>query len=127
MRFLFPLACFAVMVAPTIAACSSQAVCECPELAPSVTMTVTDAVTGQTVPNPSFTVNGQPTSGGCIGTVSDAGTNCQQWRVTLPVGHSTVTVAATGYQTQTFQYDTTMGTGCCASGTQLQQLVSLTK
>lgn len=94
-------------------------------------MTVVDAASGSPVASPAFTVNGNPTSGQCIGVIPDdagpdAGPSCQQWRVTLPVGHSTVTVAATGFQTQTFQYDTTMGTGCCASGTQLQQLVNLT-
>jgi len=128
MRFLFAILFAGLVVVAS--ACMSSVQCECADLSPSVTMTVTDAATGNTVPNPAFTVNGSPSAGQCIGVIPDdagpdAGPNCTQWRVTLPVGHSVVTVAATGYQTQTFSYDATLSGGCCKTGSQLQQQVSL--
>ena len=114
-----------------IAACSLNNVqCECADTAPTVTFTITDAVTGDTIQDPIFSVNAASVNGQCIGVFADdagpdAGPTCKQWRMSLPVGHSTVTVGATGYQTQTFGLDTTMGTGCCATGTQLNQTVQL--
>ena len=128
MRFLFCIACILVIA---VSACGmNTAQCECPTTSPSVTFTITDTATGSTIQDPTFTVDGASANGACIGVFpddagADAGPICNQWRVTLPVGHSTVTVGATGYQTQTFGLDTTMSTGCCATGTQLNQQVAL--
>ena len=128
MRFLFSILC---IIGLAVSACGlNTAQCECPTTSPTVTFTITDAATGTKIQDPVFTVDGASSNGQCIGVFPDdagpdAGPVCNQWRVTLPVGHSTVTVAAPGYQTQTFGFDTTMSTGCCATGTQLNQTVQL--
>jgi len=114
-----------------VAACAlNTAPCECATTSPFVTFTITDAVSGSTIQDPVFSVDGASANGECIGVFPDdagpdAGPVCAQFRVTLPVGHSTVTVGAAGYQTQTFGFDTTMSSGCCATGTQLNQTVQL--
>ncbi len=107
-------------------------------MAPMVTVTVTDAVTNEIVPNPTFTTDGNPAFGGCAQlATSDAGADasdagdagaplCESWRFQLPVGHSTFVVSATGYQPQSFAFDTQMSGGCCSTGTQLTQPVALT-
>jgi hypothetical protein len=129
MRFLFAILFSGLVVVAS--ACTSSVQCECADFLPTVTMTVKDAATGNAIPNPLFTVNGDsPGPGQCIGVIPDdagpdAGPNCLQWQLQLPVGHSVVTVAATGYQTQTFSYDTVMSGGCCKTGTQLAQTVSM--
>ena len=112
-------------------ACSSQVACECPSFAPTVTVTVKDAVTQDLIPNPTFSLNAASVNGQCIGVIPDdageAGApNCEQWQVTLPVGHSTLVVSATGYQPQTFPLDATMSGGCCQTGSQLKQTALLT-
>ena len=133
MRLLTIAFVFAVAVAST--ACSSQVACECPSFAPAVTVTVTEASSGELVADPEFAVNGASAPTVCAGFApSDAGSTeggdagapvCEQWRVTLPVGHSTLTVSAPGFQPQTFAYDTVMSGGCCGGGTQLTQSVLL--
>jgi len=128
MRFFFAILCVMSFI---IAACGMNTVqCECPTLSPTVTFTITDSATGDKIQDPVFSVDGASANGQCIGVFPDdagpdAGPLCNQFRVTLPVGHSTVTVGATGYQTQTFGFDTTMSGGCCSSGTQLNQQVAL--
>jgi hypothetical protein len=110
-------------------------------MAPSVTVTVRDALTNALVDSPAFTVNGNTVIVGCAAyelfdagvdadadATGDAGApRCEQWRVSLPVGHSTLGVSAPGYQPQSFAYDTQMSAGCCATGTQLTQSVALTQ
>jgi hypothetical protein len=128
MRFLLSIVCVLSLV---VVACGLNTVqCECPTIAPTVTFTITDAVTGVTIQDPVFSVNAASVNGQCIGVFADdagpdAGPNCKQWQLSLPVGHSTVTVGASGYQTQTFGLDTTMSSGCCSTGTQLNQTVQL--
>jgi len=127
MRFLFAMALAGFVL---VSACAPHASCGCPTLAPTVTFTITDATTGDTIQDPIFSVDGASVSGQCIGVFPDdagpdAGPICNQWRVTLSVGHSTVTVGAPGYQTQTFELDATSTGGCCSQGTQLNQQVVL--
>lgn len=128
MRFLLGTFC---VLSLCVVACGLNTVqCECATFSPTVTYTITDAVTGQTIQDPVFSVNAASVNGQCFGVLADdagpdAGLDCKTWQVTLPVGHSTATVGATGYQTQTFGFDTTMSTGCCATGTQLNQTVQL--
>jgi hypothetical protein len=115
-----------------IAGCLSHIECGCATLAPSVTFTVKDAVTQGLIPDPTFSVNATSLNGQCIGVIpddaGDAGTpSCEQWRLTLPVGHSTVVVSAAGYQPQTFAFDATESSGCCSTGTQLTQTANLTQ
>ena len=130
MRFLVSLVCTAALVF-VVSACGINTVaCDCPTLSPTVTFTITDATSGDAIQDPVFTIDGASANGGCIGVVpddggADAGPVCKQWQLSLPVGHSTVTVGAPGYQTQTFGLDTTTSGGCCSTGTQLQQQVAL--
>jgi hypothetical protein len=122
---------FVIAFFTTTVACASNITCGCATLQPSVTVTVKDAVTHDLVPNPTFSLGAATVNGQCIGIIPDdageAGTpNCEQWRVTLPVGHSTLVVSAAGYQPQTFTFDTTLTNDCCQTGTQLTQTAELT-
>jgi hypothetical protein len=108
------------------AACGNPYPCECPSQSGFIEIKVIDQ-NEASIPNPSFTENGQPLTAECdagSGLVPDGATNCIGWRIFLS-GYHNITITAPGYAPQVVAANITVTGGCCGTGDQIFQTVAM--